>query len=151
MTNYNTRYQSLIQNLDLLKLETIKEYLPNYIEAMNNKETTFTEALMELTEKEIRFRQDRAARINLKVSNFPYEKRITDFDFSYQPSIDKNQIDDLMSLRFIEQKENLLFIGSSGVGKTHLATAIGIEASSKRISTYFINCHVLINKLVKAY
>ena len=69
----------------------------------------------------------------------------------YQPSIDKNQIDDLVSLRFIEQKENLLFIGSSGVGKTHLATAIGIEASSKRISTYFINCHVLITKLVKAY
>lgn len=151
MTNYNTKYQSLIKNLETLKLETIKTYLPNYIEAINNKETTFTEALTDLTEKEVRFRQDRAARINLKVSNFPYEKRMSDFDFSYQPSIDKNQIDDLVSLRFIEQKENLLFIGSSGVGKTHLATAIGIEASSKRISTYFINCHVLITKLVKAY
>ena len=81
MTNYNTRYQSLIKNLETLKLETIKTYLPNYIEAINNKETTFTEALTDLTEKEVRFRQDRAARINLKVSNFPYEKRMSDFDF----------------------------------------------------------------------
>lgn len=56
-----------------------------------------------------------------------------------------------MSLRFVEHKENILFIGSSSVGKTHLATSIGIEASSKRISTYFINCHVLIAKLVKAH
>ena len=76
---------------------------------------------------------------------------MSDFDFSYQPSINKHEIDDLMSLRFVENKENILFIGSSGVGKTHLATSIGIEASSKRISTYFINCHVLINKLTKAY
>lgn len=151
MTTYNTRYQSLVLNLERLKLDIMKEYLPNFIEAINNKDITFIEALTDLTEKEIRFREDRAAKINLKISNFPYEKRITDFDFEYQPSIDKNQIDDLMSLRFVEQKENILFIGSPGVGKTHLATSIGIEASSKRVSTYFVNCHVLINKLVRAY
>ena len=51
-----------------------------------------------------------------------------------------------MSLRFIDEKTNIIFIGSSGVGKTHLATAIGIEAASKRISTYFINFAVLIEK-----
>ena len=49
------------------------------------------------------------------------------------------------------KKKNILLIGSPGVGKTHLATSIGIEASSKRVSTYFVNCHVLINKLVRAY
>jgi DNA replication protein DnaC len=151
MMTSNTRYQELLYHLEQLKLETMKEYLPNIIEAVNNKEMTFIEALSDLTDKELRFRAERAARINLKISNFPYEKRITDFDFDYQPSINRNQIDDLMSLRFVENKENILFIGSSGVGKTHLATSIGIEASSKRISTYFINCHVLITKLVKAY
>lgn len=151
MTTSNSRYQELLSHLEKLKLETMKEYLPNIIESVNNKEITFIEALNELTDKELQFRLERAARINLKISNFPYEKRITDFDFGYQPSINRNQIDDLMSLRFVENKENILFIGSSGVGKTHLATSIGIEASSKRISTYFINCHVLINKLVKAY
>jgi DNA replication protein DnaC len=151
MTTSNTKYQQLLENLEILKLETMKDYLPNYIEALNKREMTFVETLTELTRKEIDFRGERAARINLKVSNFPYEKRMSDFDFSYQPSINKHEIDDLMSLRFVENKENILFIGSSGVGKTHLATSIGIEASSKRISTYFINCHVLINKLTKAY
>lgn len=151
MTTSSTKYQQLLTNLDILKLETMKDYLPNYIEALNKKEITFIDTLTELTRKEINFRGERAARINLKISNFPYEKRITDFDFSYQPSLNKNEIDDLMSLRFVSNKENILFIGSSGVGKTHLATSIGIEASSKRISTYFINCHVLINKLTKAF
>ena len=151
MMTSNTRYQTLLSQLEQLKLETMKDYLPNMIESVNNKERTFLEALSDLTDMEIRFRAERAARINLKVSNFPYEKRISDFDFNYQPSIDRNQMDDLMSLRFVENKENILFIGSSGVGKTHLATSIGIEASSRRISTYFINCHALINKLVRAY
>ena len=151
MTISNTKYQTLLSQLEQLKLETMKDYLPNIIESVNNKDLTFIEALTDLTGREIRFRAERAARINLKISNFPYEKRIEDFDFSYQPSINRNQIDDLISLRFVENKENVVFIGSSGVGKTHLATAIGIEASSRRISTYFINCHVLINKLVKAY
>lgn len=151
MITSNTKYEQIKNNLTYLKLETMKEYLPSYLDALNNKDISFIDTLVDLTNKEISFRQERAARINLKISNFPYEKRIEDFDFSYQPSINKQAIDDLISLRFIEAKENILFIGTSGVGKTHLATSIGIEASSKRISTYFINCHVLINKLTKAF
>lgn len=151
MTTSNTKYQQLLENLGILKLETMKDYLPNYIEALNKREMTFVEALTELTRKEIDFRKEHAAQINLKVSNIPYEKRISDFDFSYQPSINKHEIDDLMSLRFVENKENTLLIGSSGVGKTHLATSTGIEASYKRISTYFINCPVLINQFKKTY
>jgi len=53
-------------------------------------------------------------------------------------------------LRFVEENKNILFIGPSGVGKTHLAVALGIEACKKRFSVYFINCHTLITKLNKA-
>ena len=151
MTSSNTNYEKILNNLDHLKLITMKEYLPNYLDALKKSDIGFIEALLEFTAKEIKYREERAARINLKISNFPYEKRIQDFDFSYQPSINKQEIDDLISLRFVSDKENILFIGSSGVGKTHLATSIGIEASSKRISTYFINDHQLINKLTKAF
>lgn len=107
--------------------------------------------LKELTDKEIEFREDRAAQINLTISNFPYHKTVNDFDFSYQPNISKNQILDLCNLRFIETNSNILFIGSSGVGKTHLATSIGMEASSKRLSTYFIHFNDLMTKIKKAY
>jgi DNA replication protein DnaC len=54
-----------------------------------------------------------------------------EFDFDFQPSINKQQILDFTTLRFIEEKENIVFLGPSGIGKTHLATAIGIAAAKK--------------------
>ena len=66
-------------------------------------------------------------------------REIEDFDFSYQPSINKNEILELNTLGFIERCENVLFTGPSGVGKTHLAVALGITAAKKRYSVYFIS------------
>lgn len=87
----------------------------------------------------------------VKVANFPFIKRLSDFDFSFQPSINKEQIMNFKYLQFLEKKENIIFIGSPGVGKTHLATAIGIEAASMRTSTYFIGCNDLVLQLKKAH
>lgn len=144
-------YVQLINNLEQLKLTKIKEYIPNYLDDNIKNNLSIIDILKELTDKEIEFREDRAAQINLTISNFPYHKTVNDFDFSYQPNISKNQILDLCSLRFIETNSNILFIGSSGVGKTHLATSIGMEASSKRLSTYFIHFNDLMTKIKKAY
>lgn len=146
MMNYN----QLQNNLDILKLEKIKEILPNCISKSVKNNISLQDSLLELTNAEIEFRDERAKKVNIVVSNFPYIKTLKDFDFSYQPTINKNQIMDLSTLRFIEEKSNIIFIGSSGVGKTHLATAIGIEAASQRISTYFINFAVLMEKIKKA-
>lgn len=143
-------YTQLLNNLDQLKLTKIREILPNHMDSAINNEKSFIEILKELTDREIDFREERARQINLTISHFPFHKTIDDFDFTYQPSINKLQILDLLSLRFIEQNENILFIGSSGVGKTHLATSIGIESSSKRYSTYFIHFNTLMEKFKKA-
>ena len=69
----------------------------------------------------------------VKVGAFPHNKEIKDFDFDFQPSINKEQILDFISFRFLEANENIVFLGSSGVGKTHLATSIGI-AAAKRVN-----------------
>lgn len=90
---------------------------------------------------------ERASEFNIKVAGFPFIRTLDEFDFDFQPSINKKEILDLATLRFIEEKKNVLLVGSSGVGKTHIATSIGIEAAKKRISTYFISCHNLITKL----
>lgn len=65
--------------------------------------------------------------------------------------MNKQQLLELESLRFLENKENILFVGSSGVGKTHLAVSIGIAAAKRRYMTYFISCHDLIMQLKKAH
>lgn len=144
-------YSKLLNNLEILKLEKIRSYLPNYLDEITKKKIPFQTALLELTNKEITYRDERASRIQVTVSAFPYEKEIEDFDFDYQPSIDRNEIEDLNTLRFLEKHENILFVGTSGVGKTHLAVALGITAAKKRYSVYFISCHDLITQLNKAH
>ena len=123
--------------------------MPNYLDNNVENNMSLSEILKELTDKEIEFREERAALINLTISNFPYHKKLKDFDFSYQPGVNKNQIQDLCSLRFLETNDNILFIGSSGVGKTH-QLHLEMEASSRRVSTYFIHFTDLMNKIKKA-
>ena len=145
-----SKYVELNQNLDTLKLTKVMEILPGVLDDANNKEKTFVDVLYDLTKAEIDFRDERARRINVTVSSFPYLKTIKDFDFSYQPTINKQQIMDLSTLRFMETKENIIFMGSPGTGKTHLATALGIEAASQRVATYFINFAELMEKFKRA-
>ena len=144
-------YNNILNNLEILKLEKMRSYLPNYLEEITSKKIPFQKAFLELTNKEIEYRNERASKIQIKVSAFPYEKELKDFDFDYQPSIDKEKIEDLNTLRFLEKHENILFVGSSGVGKTHLAISLGITAAKKRYSVYFISCHDLITQLNKAH
>ena len=73
-----------------------------------------------------------------------------EFDFSFQPSLDNAKIMDLMTLRFIEKAENVIFCGTPGVGKTNLAVSIGIEAAKHRYCVYFITFQDLISQLKKA-
>ena len=95
--------------------------------------------------------QEKAAREVCRDTHFPYIKTIDEFDFHFQNTVSRTEIKDLATLRFIENKENILFYGTPGTGKTHLATAIGIEVARKRNITYFITCHDLIQTLRKAH
>lgn len=85
----------------------------------------------------------------IQMPGFPIKKALEDFDPSFQPSIDKRQIDEPAAMRFVENTENIVFPGPSGVGKTHLANALGMVAAKNRCPTYYINCHTLIEQLKK--
>ncbi|MGN1342670.1 MAG: IS21-like element helper ATPase IstB [Bacilli bacterium] len=147
MNNYN----KLINNLDTLGLNKFVEHLDNYIEYINNGSKTLIDALYELSEYECNMRIERAMNACVKVANFPFLKTFEDFNFNFQPSINKEQILNFRYLKFIENRENIIFIGSPGVGKTHLATSIGIEAAKARVSTYFISCGDLLLQLKRAH
>ncbi len=147
MNNYN----KLINNLETLKLFKFKDKLDDYIDLINNKQKTIIDAIYELTELEIDSLKEKMIAHSIQFAGFPFYKTLDEFDFSFQPSINKELILDFNNLRFIERKENILFVGSPGVGKTHLATSIGIENARNNHSTYFINCNDLIQALKKAY
>ena len=147
MNNYN----KLLNNLETLKLDKIRGNLDNYIDLINNKKKDFIESLYELTNLEIKMLNEKKIQQSIQFAGFPFQKTFEDFDFSYQPSLNKEQILDFKNLRFIENKENILFVGSPGVGKTHLATAIGLENAKNNHSTYFINCNDLVETLKKAH
>lgn len=147
MNNYNR----LLNNLESLKLLKIRDNIDNYIDLVNSKKKDMTEALYELTNLEIDMLQEKRIQHSIQFAGFPYQKTFEDFDFTFQPSLNKEEILDFKNLRFIENKENILFVGSPGVGKTHLATSIGLENAKSNHSTYFINCNDLVESLKKAH
>ncbi len=140
----------LINNLETLKLKKTIENLDLFTDKVNKNELTFSEALLELTDLELKYKDEMAVVACVRVGNFPHFKTVHDFDFSFQPSINKKEILELSTLSFIERQENVLFVGTPGTGKTHLATSLGVAAATKRYSTYFISFQELMSQLKKA-
>ena len=143
-------YNALINNLEELELNRIKENIDSYLNAIADGTKTALDAIYELSELEMHFRREQAVTGCVKVAHFPFLKEIKDFDFGFQPSIDKTKIMDLMTLRFIENNENIIFCGTPGVGKTNLSVSIGIAAATQRYCVYFITFQDLIVQLKKA-
>lgn len=146
----NSTYSQLLANLDLLKLAQMKLHLDEVRDFVTANGLSFTEGLLKLSNYEVDFKEQNASRSMVKSAAFPFVKELEDFDFDFQPSVNEQEMREFASLGFLEKNENIVFLGPSGVGKTHLATSIGIAAAKKRMSTYFIKCHELLQQLKKA-
>ncbi|MCL2355153.1 MAG: IS21-like element helper ATPase IstB [Oscillospiraceae bacterium] len=144
-------YERVKENLAMLGMKNTLEIIDNYLERAIADKTNVVEVLDHILTTETKAKKGRAVERQITMSGFPFRKTIEAFDFSFQPSIDKAQIDELRTMRFVENKENLVFLGTPGVGKTHLAVALGILAAEHRYSTYYINCNTLIENLNKAH
>lgn len=146
----SSTYQQLNTNLEKLKLLQMKEHLEEVSNFVSQNKLSFSDGLLKLCNYEIDHKTEVASKSMIKAAAFPFVKTIEDYDFEFQPCVNKQDILELATLRFMENAENIVFLGSSGVGKTHLATSIGIVAASKRYSTYFIKCHDLLQQLKRA-
>ena len=145
-----TYYQSLLDNLRYLNLTHLEQELPEYIDRVQKRELSFLEALHALTTVEVDKKRFTAMTHAIRSAGFPHRKELKDFDFAFQSGVNRNQIYDLATLGFIERKENIVFLGTPGVGKTHLSVALGIEAAKHRISTYFAKANDMLARLRKA-
>ncbi len=144
-------YDRIKDNLATLKMSNTLEIMDNYLEHAVKENMPVLEVLDHLLAKEAESRRLKAINTNIQMAGLPYKKTLDDFNFDFQPSIDKAQIMDLATMRFVHNKENVVFLGPPGVGKTHLAVSLGIIAASNRFTTYYVNCHNLIDQLNKAH
>ena len=144
-------YAKLVNGLDAIGMHQMQAHLDTYVDLVSKGEKTFTDAQQELVNYELLNKENRAVNACVKTANFPFLKTLDDFDFSFQPSINKGEVQELTSLKFVDRQENIILVGSSGVGKTHLATSIGIECAKQRYSTYFISFENLMSQLKKAH
>lgn len=123
--------------LKSIRLSGIAENLSIRLQEAAANELTYELFLQNLIEDELARRRDRLMSRRLKSAHFPQLYTLSAFDFSFNPGINKRTILDLASSAFISKKENILFVGPPGVGKTHLAVALGIGAIEKGFSVFY--------------
>jgi len=140
--------QNITANCKTLKLPYIPEIVDEYCNLAIKNNTPPLELINNLIESEVLNRKENSLNRKIKLWRFPKFKSIEDFDFSFQPSLDKKKILWLTELSFINQKENVIFLWPPWVWKTHLAASIWIIACKNNISTLFINANTLADDLL---
>lgn len=137
-------------NLATLRLDEMAQALPDYARMVSGGELDFVSALAQMTQAEVEARALRIIRQRIRSSGFPYVKTLRDFDWGFQPSVPRAKVEELATLRFMERAENVVLVGSPGVGKTHLAIAMGVEAVRAGREVRFIDCARLVDDLKDA-
>jgi DNA replication protein DnaC len=138
------------QTMVALKMPRAIEILDAIVRRLERGEITALEAIDALLAEEFTLRENRRVKTALVMARLSTIKTLAGFDFSFQPSLDKNRIMALAELKFIERAEVLHLVGPPGTGKTHLSVALGVEAIKASRSVYFTTLADLVGVLVKA-
>jgi DNA replication protein DnaC len=141
---------ALEANLKSLRLPSVKRDYARTAQDAVKEGTSHENYLGRLIEAEISDREQRAFAKRLKDARLPSKKTLADFEFSAIPSLDPVQVHRLAEGGFIDKAENVLLVGGSGTGKTHLATAISIAACKKKHSVRFYTVSQLVETLIEA-
>lgn len=137
-------------NLVGLRMPRALEALEAIIQQIERGQLGALEAIDTLLAEEITVREGRRIKAALQMARLATVKTLTGFDFSFQPSLDRNRVMALASLEFVDRHEVVHFIGQSGTGKSHLAVALGVEAIRAGRSVYFCALADIIDSLAKA-
>lgn len=140
----------LLHHLKVLKLPTMLRECPKVAGRCAAENVDHLGFLLQLCELELIDRERRAADRRLKAARFPMHKTLDTFDFPAQPSVNKPLIVELARGEYIDKRENLLLVGNSGTGKSHLAIALGILACGQGRRVRFVRVTELITQLMEA-
>jgi DNA replication protein DnaC len=144
-------HESLLTALSRLKLTAIRDQLDSLLDEAAKRELSLREALGFLVEREIARKDERRIEMASKIAHFPTVRDLDGFDFAAQPSLDPRQIRELAACRWVAHGEALLLLGPPGVGKTHLAIALGRATIRGGYSVLFTTAPSLVAALAKAH
>jgi DNA replication protein DnaC len=142
--------EQLQYQLKSIRLSAMAQALPVRLQEAKANEVPHMEFLATLVNDELEKRKERLLNRRLKAASFPILKTLDEFDFTFNPIINKRQVRELASCRFMLNAENVLLLGPPGVGKTHLAIAIGIAAIDKGYTVLYRNIFDLVEDLAEA-
>jgi DNA replication protein DnaC len=137
-------------HLQRLRLFKSGERLEALLQDATAKELTYADFLDGVLSEEVASKTQKNIAMRTNLARFPFVKGLEAFDFSYQPSLDKKQIQTLASCHYLEHGENLLVLGPPGVGKTHLAVGLGLKAIERGYRVLFTTAATMIAKLTAA-
>ena len=136
--------------LDKLKMEHLEAQLDAVCEQAAQRQVDYKTFLVQALQTEWQGRYQRGIEARLRLARFPWLKTLEQFDFDFQPSLDRRQVRELAGLNFVERAHNVIILGPPGVGKTHLAISLGIKAVEASFSVLFMTLETLMSRLTKA-
>jgi DNA replication protein DnaC len=144
-------YEQIKNDCGYLKLDRAAEVFATLADDAKAHHWTHVEFLARLLDEEAVHTRNRRLAARLRYARFPFRKTIDEFDFEFQPSIDRKLVEDLATLRFIDENRPILFLGQPGCGKTHLAVALAIRAVEAGWRGYFTTAEDMTTNLVAAH
>ena len=140
----------LRENLKALKLSTMARSMEIHLRQAKDSGIGYDEFLLELTGIELQARSENRLTRRIRDAKFPLLKPVETFDLDEAPDLDRRLFRDLCGCDYIKEHKNVIFLGRTGAGKTHMSTALGIEACKANYRTRFISCYGLVNELTEA-
>ena len=140
----------VMANLKSLRLAAIGSQLESHLRQARENSQDYAEFLLNLTDLEVTTRMENGCRRRIRDAKFPLLKPIESFKFEAAPDLDLRLVKELLSGQYLKEKRNVIFLGKSGTGKTHLATALGMAACAQGIRTRFTTGCALANELIEA-
>jgi len=137
--------------LEKLKMDHLEAQLDAVCEQAAQRQLDYKTFLSQALETEWQGRYQRGIEARLRQARFPWLKTLEQFDFDFQPSLDRRQVRELAGMSFVERAHNVIILGPPGVGKTHLAIALGVKAVEAGYSVLFLTLESLMTRLVKAF
>lgn len=137
-------------NLKNLRLSSMTKEIEASLRQASDTGIGYDEFLLDLTRTEIQIRASNRLKRRIQEAKFPIIKPLETFDLEAVPDLDIRVFRELASCKYIKEHRNVIFLGNSGTGKTHMATGLGLEACKNNFRTRFVTCYGLVNELIEA-